>query len=63
VPKVQCLTCHQGLAIPQYGQARATGYPGLLLPWAENPAEAPTEAFLPPLKRPLFHPEFVGEAP
>ena len=37
-PKVQCMTCHQGVNIPAYGLARATLYPALTLPEAVHPA-------------------------
>jgi photosynthetic reaction center cytochrome c subunit len=63
VPKVQCLTCHQGLAIPQYGMSRAAAYPGLRIPEAENPPPTEAEAMLRMIHGtggPVFPPEYVG---
>lgn len=64
VPKIQCLTCHQGLAIPQYGLTRATAYPGLRVPEAQNPPATEAEAMLRmihgDMDGPVLPPEFVG---
>lgn len=60
-PKVRCLTCHNGISIPQYGLSRATDFPGLTLPEAVHPTAA-TEAAGPfhGSASEYAHPDLVG---
>ena len=60
-PKVSCMTCHQGINLPQYGMSRATGFPALLLPEAVHQSASQAAAIVP--EAPEVHTETVGGAP